>query len=150
MKTQRGTTTVEFAIIGVSLIVVMLAIVEMGRAGFVVNAMSEGTRRGARLAAVCPLNDPAIAQAAVFGGGSLSSGVTTANVRVEYLGANGAALADPAASYGQIRYVSVGFANVQHRLLIPFVAPDIQMPSFTATFPRESLGVPREGAVLPC
>ena len=147
---QRGTTTVEFAIIAVVVILILLAIVEFGRAGFVVNAMSEGTRRAARLAAVCPVNDPAIAQAAVFGGGQIMSGVTTANVDLDYLNGTGGVIADPVGSFTAIRYVRVAFNNVQYRLLIPFVPTGVTMPSFSSTLPRESLGVPRQGVVQAC
>ena len=55
---QRGTTTVEFAIVGTVLMVVVFAVIEFGRALFVINMLTEATRRGARMAAVCPVSDP--------------------------------------------------------------------------------------------
>ncbi|MEJ2605027.1 MAG: hypothetical protein P8172_17455, partial [Gammaproteobacteria bacterium] len=39
---------------------------EIARAYYVYTMMNDGTRRGARVAAVCPINDPAIARAAVY------------------------------------------------------------------------------------
>ena len=59
---QRGATTVEFAIIGVAMLLVLFGVIEVGRAMFVMNALGEATRRAARMAAVCPLNDTAAAQ----------------------------------------------------------------------------------------
>jgi Flp pilus assembly protein TadG len=90
-KFQKGTTTVEFAIVGSVAMLVLLTVIEFSRVLFVVNALGEGARRGARMAIVCPINDPAIAQTSIFSrsGGSNASPViqdlTTANVSVQYL-----------------------------------------------------------------
>jgi uncharacterized membrane protein YuzA (DUF378 family) len=156
-KRQAGATTVEFAIIGLLAMVVMLSLIEFSRLVFVLNAMNEATRRGARMAAVCPVNDPAIAQVAVFntpGDGGASPVVynlTPANVRLEYLSQAGTPLGTPAASFTQIRYVRVGIANLQHTLLIPLFNLTFMLPEFPSTLPRESLGIPRVGAgPLPC
>ena len=63
---QKGIALVEFAIVGALAILMIFAVLEIARAIFVANALTEATRRGARMAAVCPLNDPAIAQVATF------------------------------------------------------------------------------------
>jgi Flp pilus assembly protein TadG len=156
-RRQAGATTVEFAIIGLLAMVVMLSLIEFSRLVFVLNAMNEATRRGARMAAVCPVNDPAIAQVAVFnapGDGGQSPVVhnlTPANVQLQYLNQAGAPLGTPAASFTQIRYVRVGIANLQHTLLIPLFNLTFTLPEFPSTLPRESLGIPRVGpGPLPC
>jgi hypothetical protein len=149
---QRGTTTVEFAFIGATALIVLFAAIEVGRALFVVNALNESTRRGARMAAVCPLNDPAIAEVALFntpGGGSASpviGGLTAANVLVEYLGANG----DPTGTFNNIRFVRVRIVDFQHQMLIPFASYIFTAPPSATTLPRESLGIPRDGTVQAC
>jgi Flp pilus assembly protein TadG len=76
-KFQKGTTTVEFAIVGSVAMLVLLTVIEFSRVLFVVNALGEGARRGARMAIVCPINDPAIAQTSIFSrsGGSNASPV---------------------------------------------------------------------------
>jgi Flp pilus assembly protein TadG len=151
---QAGTTTVEFAIIGSVVMTVLFAVIEVARALFVMNALTEVTRRGARVATVCPVNDPAGVRTAVFadGGGrsTIVNGLTTGNVVIEYLNEAGAALPDPAASFGEIRYVRARIVNFAHQLVIPFVMPSLAMPGFATTVPRESLGIPREGVVDPC
>jgi hypothetical protein len=148
---------VEFAIVGLLAMTVVLALIEFGRMVFVLNALSEATRRGARMAAVCPINDPAIAKVAVFnapGGGSTSTivnGLTTANIVTEYLDQAGAVVAGPAGNFGQIRYVRVRIAGFQHQLLIPLLQLTFTVPGYPSTMPRESLGIPRVGAgALPC
>jgi Flp pilus assembly protein TadG len=144
---QRGTTTVEFAIVGTVLMVVVFAVIELSRALFVVNVLEEATRRGARMAAVCPVGDPKPAQAAVFANGGSSSpivyGLTTANVQVQYLDTNGAVVASPTTVTGfdSIRYVRVSIVGFTQTLLIPLHVTAVPLSGFSTTLPRESLGV---------
>jgi Flp pilus assembly protein TadG len=151
-RQQAGTAAVEFAIIGVVAMVVIMALIEFGRMVFVINALSEATRRGARMAVVCPLNDPAIAQVTLFnapGGGGNSpiiSGLTPGNVVVEYLDQNGAVMGNPGGAFTQIRYARVRINNFQHSLLVPLAISTFTLPGYPSTLPRESLGVPRVGA----
>lgn len=151
VRRQHGLTTVEFAIVGLVAMVVLFGVIEVARVFFVLNALEEATRRGARVAAVCPVNDPAIAEIAVFnpsGGGATSSivgGLSTANVVVEYLDGAGVAVADPVGNFGAIAYVRVRIVNFQHTLIIPMFLRTFTTPDFAATLPRESLGVSREG-----
>lgn len=153
---QQGVTTVEFAIIGAAMMLVLFGVIEVARAMYVTNALAESTRRAARMATVCPLNDPAIAQVAMFnapgesGPGVIGGGLTEANFETVYLDGNGAVIADPAANFGQIVFVRTRVVNFQHRMLIPFASYIFTTPSFATTLRRESLGVPRDGVVTPC
>lgn len=148
---QRGITAVETAIVGLLAMIVLLAVFEIARVFFVLNALEEATRRGARVAAVCPLNDPAIRQIAIFNNsGDASSSrlvgnLTTGNVVLEYLDDSGAVMADPAGNYLDIGFVRVSITNFQHQLLIPLFTRTINLPDFATTIPRESLGVSNEG-----
>jgi Flp pilus assembly protein TadG len=151
---QRGTTVVEFAIVGALLLMLIFAVIEMGRALFIVNTLTEATRRGARLAAVCPVGDPKPAQVAVFavGGGNSAvvNGLKTSNVVVEYLDTNGNVIANPGANFSSIRYVRVRIVGFTASLIIPFIMPTLSLSGFSTTLPRESLGIPRVGVVQPC
>jgi Flp pilus assembly protein TadG len=153
-RRQSGLVSVEFAIIGALLMTVTFAVIEFGRALYTQNLLTEGARRGARLAAVCPVGDPKPASAAIFDAGSGSSGfipgLTTANVLVQYLDTNGNPIPSPATNFGTIHYVRVSIINFTLPLTIPVLMPTVQMSGFTATLPRESLGVPRVGVVQPC
>jgi Flp pilus assembly protein TadG len=154
-KHQRGIAAVEFAIIGSIVMVLLFAVFEFARAFFVYNMLEETTRRGARLAAVCPVNDPAVRQIAVFntsGGGSASPlvyGLTTGNVEITYVNDAGAVIGDPITDYDSIAYVRARIVGFQHQLLIPMFMRTFAMPSFVTTVPRESLGVSKDG-VTPC
>jgi Flp pilus assembly protein TadG len=153
-RAHAGVTTVEFAIIGSLLMIVVFGIIEMGRALYVVNVLTEAARRGARMAAVCPVGDPKPAQVAVFdtGGGTSSvvSGLTETNVQVDYLDGSNNVLPNPASNFGSIRYVRVSIKPFTMPLFIPVIAPTLNLSGFAATLPRESLGVPRTGTIQPC
>ncbi len=156
-KKQQGVATVEFAIVSALLLLLLLTVIEFARLVFVWNTATEATRRGARVAAVCPVNAPAIQNVAVFnddatsGPSALLSGVSTADVRVEYLDGGGNAVdctycnCDDScgdAPFVSIRYVQVSISNYQHTLLLPPpLNLTITMPAFETTLPRESLGV---------
>lgn len=153
---QGGLTTVEFAVVGLILMVIVFGVIEFARFMWVANALSEVTRRTARVATVCPVNDPIAREVGLFaesfGSGSIVSGVTSDNILIEYLDAGGASVSVPdrnAAGFEeaflQIRYVRARVVNYEHRLLIPLFFPSIPMPGFDAVLPRESLGVTREG-----
>ena len=146
-RSERGTTTVEFAICGSVVILVILGGLEMSRAMFMLSVLKESTRRGARVAAVCPVNDPAIVQATTFAN---LPGLTPQNVTVEYLNQAGATIGNPAGNFGTIEYVRVRIVNYQLELFIPFVSRLFASHQFAVTLPRESLGVPRTGVVTPC
>ena len=162
-KKQQGLATVEFAIVGALLMLLLLGVIEFARLVFVWNTATEATRRGARIAAVCPVNAPAIQNVTVFndpatsGASALLAGMSTADVKVEYLDVGG----NPAdctycncddtcgdTSFVSIKYVQVSIENYQHTLAFPPIT--LTMPPFETTLPRESLGiVPGVGSQCP-
>jgi Flp pilus assembly protein TadG len=154
-RRQTGVTAVEFAVVGMLLLIVLFGVFEVARAFYVFNALNEATRRGARMAVVCPINDPAISEIAIFntsGGGTSSSIITnlsTANVNVSYLDLNGVPVTDPIVDFNDIWYVRVAVVGFNHQMRIPTLFATIPSPDFQTTLPRESLGVSRDG-ITPC
>jgi len=150
---QRGLSTVEFAIVALVLFMMIFAVIEVGRAFFVASALDEASRRGARMAAVCPVNDPAISQAAAFNNAVIPN-LDAGDIVVEYLDGTGANVGAPgtAAGFRLIRYVRVRVVGYQHQMFIPLltVLGPFFMPEFAAVLPRESLGIPRTGVITPC
>lgn len=141
MLPSRGTTTVEFAIVGLTALMILLACIEIGRLFFTINTVAEATRRAARVAAVCPLNDPAVVRAALMANedGTRSrfmTGLTPANVSVDYLDAGGAVTG----SLASVAYVRVAITGYSLSLWIPLVDAAVGIPSFATTLPAESLG----------
>jgi hypothetical protein len=139
---QRGLTTVEFAIVGALLFILLFAVLEFGRLMYTFAVLGEGTRRAARLAAVCPIGSPNIRNTADF---SELPGFRRGNVDVTYLNAAGI----PTGLYTAIDYVQVQIVNYRIPLTIPFLDPTVTAPPFKVTMPRESLGV-ASTEFIPC
>jgi len=146
-RNQQGTTAVEFAIVGVVFFTVLFALIDFSRLYFDMAALDEATRRGTRVAAVCPVDDPRIAQVAIFNGpddGSESTLIPTLgtqHISLQYLDTNGDLIGNPAgAGYGRIRYVRVSIQNFQLQTFIPGLQSLLPMPEFETTIPSESLG----------
>jgi Flp pilus assembly protein TadG len=155
MKKMRGLYIVEFAIVGSLLMVLLFGCLEFGRVTYTMAALNEGTRRAARLAAVCPINDGVIAPAVNFAGlvGFTAKTVGNGgNVNLQYLDVNSAPLG--AATIALVKYVQVGVTGYNIPLIIPGLNITITAPSFTVTLPAESLGLVKDpklgGVVTPC
>lgn len=150
---QQGLSTVEFAIVAVVLFMLIFGVIEVGRAFFVAAVLDEASRRGARMAVVCPINDPAIADAAAFDN-ALIADLDASDIVVEYLDDSAGIVPNPTdpAGFITIRYVRVRVVGFQHQMFIPLVSSLSQftMPEYATVLPRESLGIPRTGFVTPC
>lgn len=138
---QAGMTTVEVAIVGAVFLLAIFTLIETGRLLWAWETLNEATRRGARVAAVCPLNHASIANVAVFKdpatgtGGTVLPGLSPADVNVTYLNAN----ENPPVDWCDIAYVRVSI-NYQHTFFVPGLQTIIPAPDFETTLPRESLG----------
>ena len=148
MKTrQKGSTTVEFAIVGVLFFIILFGIIEMGRALFVWNGLADITRRAARLAAVCPPNDPDITRVAIYNAvtdgsdSSVISGLDPADVKLSYFTSSMAPAPSPATTgFSNVRYVQASIDGYTHQMLIPTFNITLTPPDFATTVPVESLG----------
>jgi hypothetical protein len=159
-RRQQGLATVEFAIVASLVLTMIFGVIEVARAYYVYSMLDDVARRGARLAAVCPVNDPAVPRLAIYnnsgnaGNSPLVKDLTPEHVVIEYLDAGNNIVATPAnpASFVQIRYVRARIVGFEHLAVLPWLlgTTGIQMPEFVSTLPRESLGIPREGAITPC
>lgn len=143
-KREQGLFLVEFAIIASVMFLVLFAVIELSRLIWIWNTADEATRRGARVAAVCPIDHPAVLNETIFataGGGTKSpilNNLTTNEVVVKYLTNDGVT---ESTDFGAVRYVSVAIVGYQVKLLIPFINKTLNMPTFQTTLPAESLGL---------
>jgi hypothetical protein len=159
MKKVRGAAMVEFAIIALLFFVLLFGIIEFARAMFTWNTMVEATRRGARVAAVCPASLTGMNQAkraAIFDstpedGTESLLGLTANNIIVEYLDSAMDEITplddDDVASltYDDIAFVRVRISqsdpdDIEHTLIIPGFNKIIKLPPLVTTLPAESLG----------
>ena len=150
MRKEFGSATVELAIVGALFFWLLLAVIEVGRLMYTMNALNEVTRLGARAASVCEIQDTDIAKIATFNNGGLLQNLDSSNISINYLDQNGGVVANPnpaiEAAYLQIRFVRVSISGFNYQLLIPGIG-NITLPTFSTTLPRESLGiVPNEAA----
>ena len=142
-KQAQGTFLIEFAIIAAALFTILFAVIELSRIIWIWNTADEATRRGARVAAVCPIDHPAVPEATIFatagsGGPSpILRGLDTSNVSVAYLDEFG----DAETVFGDIKYVRVSLNGYTVTPLIPFIDTTFTLPKFETTIPSESLGL---------
>ena len=98
---QRGVVAVEIAILGVLFFTFVFGVIEVSRALYLWNTMTEVTRRAARAAAVSNFSSGAEKDAvrtyAMFSADSLplAGGITKDNIQINYLQADGVTPVDP-------------------------------------------------------
>lgn len=136
MKYQRGLYAVEFAIVGGLFLMLLFAIIEVGRMMYTYNVLHEASRRAARIAVVCQVNDMDIKSMALFNGNNLIPNLTNANLTISYLDEEG-----NDATGTDIDLVRAEIVNYQHEFLIPGLSRVMNSPTFSTYLPRESLGV---------
>ena len=132
-------TTVEAAIGAALMLILLFGTIEIARAIFVWNYLDGATRRGARVAAVCPIDDPVVAEAALFFDEHVK-GLTTDYIHVEYLDEDGVG----PSGFKDTRFVRVSIeepdgTNFKIHLLL-FNAATLTAPKFRTILPSESLG----------
>ena len=157
---QQGVATVEFAIVGAALMIMIFGVFEVGRGYYTDSMLNEVTRRAARLASVCQVGDPDIARLAILNASGDSSesrfvaDLLPTNVLVDYLDGNGAVVGSPAdpANFANINYVRARITGFNFQSVVPFVSglASVAMSNHSYVLPRESLGVPRDGALSAC
>lgn len=98
---------------------------EFSRWLFTLNAASEATRLGARMAAVCDMDDPQIKEKMRV---ILATAAET-QISIEYLPAG--------CSLNTCTMVQVSLVNVTFTPMIPFFGVEVPLPAFTTNLPRE-------------
>lgn len=147
-KNQQGLAIVEFTICATVYFMVLFAVIEMGRLMFTLNVLDEVTRRGARLAAVCPVTENTEVINKAILNGKIISGLGPEHVSINYFQSDLTQIFNPVAEFSDIAYVRVQIEDFNLRLLIPFIDFDISSPQFSTTVLAESLGVSPPGAVI--
>jgi Flp pilus assembly protein TadG len=146
-KKQNGAETLEFLVVFWMFMMLILTVFDFGRAMYVWNALTEATRRGARMGVVCPTDAASqtiVKNVAVFdafdgeGTSPIVKDLTTDAIDIRYYNEAGAAEADPAL----IKFVEVSLNdNYQFQFLIPFITNTlIDVPAFKTTLYAESKG----------
>ncbi len=153
-KNERGAALVEFAIVSTVFLSVMFGVIEFGRLFWTHNALRDAARRGVRYAAVRKNDSAGIAAVknmVVYGntagtGNPVVSGLTTANVSVQYANYDGVELSSRA---------SVSINSYQFQFSVPLLGGTMNMPAYRTSLPGESAGyvpcdVPSANPLAPC
>lgn len=127
---QRGVAAVEFAVVASLFFTILIGIAEMGRLLWTWNAAVEATRRGARLAVVCSLDDSHIKTRMR----EMLPALSDANISIAYLNPPDA---PNTCTTANCKAVSVSLTGYTHQTIIPFVPLSVPLPPFQTTLPRE-------------
>jgi hypothetical protein len=126
---ERGATAVEFALIAPILFTLLFAILGFGHLLYTMEAVSDATRTGARIAVVCDLNTAGIRQSIQARLPHLS--LTNAQISLQYLPAG--------CDRTSCQSVQVSLSGVSYSPWTWLLPAQFPMPPFTTTLPRESL-----------
>jgi Flp pilus assembly protein TadG len=134
-RRQRGTTIIEFALVAAVFFVLLIGIMEFGRWLFTMNAISEATRWGARLAVVCTKDAAATAIRNKMR--SIAGSLTNANIVINYHNPPNAV---NSCDMSNCKSVEVTITGATFTAIIPFMNfTNVPIPAFTTTLPRESM-----------
>lgn len=133
LRRQQGAAAVEFALVSILAILLVFGVIELGRALFKWNSGVDAARRGARAAAIVPMNDKASIVAEMR---LVFPELQEDDVLLEYSpdGAFPASGCEP----DTCRFVRVGISYTFRPLV--FFLPPLKMPPFSTTYPVEALG----------
>lgn len=150
MRNQQGLSIIEFTLVSTTLLLVIFAVIEVGRYVYSLQMINDMTRVAARLAVVCKVEDQGDIPALAIANGA-PDGFTADNLTIEYLDASGdviqGTLTDDAI-FPTIEYVRAKVVDFEYQFtgLLSFInlAGGITVPEFETTRPRENLGHHRE------
>ncbi len=122
---QRGAAIVEFALVAMIFLTALIGTMEFGRWLFTLNAASEATRLGARLAVVCSIGDADI-KARMR---QILASLTDAQIDVAY--------APAGCDASNCKTVTVKLSGATFTPVVPFMGTAAALPPFTTSLPRE-------------
>ena len=123
---QRGVATVEFAVVAIVFFSLLLGIMEFGRWMFTLNAASEATRLGARLAVVCSPSEAPLIQQRMS---QMTVSIPPAAMAIEYR--------PTGCDAASCKTVTARLQGATFQPLIPFFGGRYAIPAFAVTLPRE-------------
>ena len=139
---ERGAALMEFAIAATVFLTSLFGVIEVGRLLWTHNALRDAARRGARYAAVRKndaASQTAVKKMVVYGDPNANpataqpvvSGLTTANVVLEYQNYNGILLSSRA---------TVSITGMTFKYAVPLVGSSLALPAYRTSSVGESAG----------
>jgi TadE-like protein len=130
MAAERGGAAVEFALVSTVFFMLLIGAIEMGRLLWTWNAAVEATRRGARLAAVCDINDADIKARMI----EMLPLLSTSNIAINYLNPG---MAVNTCTTATCKSIEVSLSGFTHQTIIPFAPLTLTLPPFKTVQRRE-------------
>jgi hypothetical protein len=134
---QRGAAVVEFALVAMIFFMLLIGIFEFGRLMFTWNSAVEATRRGARLAVVCGLDDAQIKAQME----SILPVIADSDIQITYQpvpGQPSPCTVDTCESV-TVKILPGGQTAAASQYSIPLLGSTWKIPEFSTTLTRESL-----------
>jgi Flp pilus assembly protein TadG len=125
---EGGAAVVEFALVAAVFLTLLIGIMELGRVFFYWNTAAEVTRRGARMAVVCDMNDAHIKARM----NAMLPVVPSNKIQIDYHPSGCTATTCESVTVRILPGVVIG-------TYVPFVPFAPEMAPFTTTLPRESM-----------
>ncbi|MBD0787529.1 pilus assembly protein [Vibrio sp. Y2-5] len=146
LRNQYGITIVEFTLVASTLLLLVFAILELGYFTFNLQALNDLTRRAARIATVCQVDDGDVIKSLALSE-FVPKGFTNANLAIDYLDADGKPVPNILADDAPIRFVRAQVVEYNYGLsgILNFLGDNgvISVPAFETVLAAESLGVGR-------
>ncbi len=146
IRRQLGITIVEFTVVASSLLLLVFAILELGYFTFNLQALNDLTRRAARIATVCQVDDGDVIRSLALSE-FVPKGFTNANLAIDYLDADGKSVPNIFADDAPIHYVKAEVVDYNYGFsgILNFLGDNgvISVPAFETVLAAESLGIGR-------
>ncbi len=141
---QTGLAVIEFTIVSSVLLLVLFSIMDAGRYMYTAQILNDITRKTARMAAVCKVEDKnSMTTLSTITSHAPSQFSVAANLTIDYIGLDGQSVPTPASNYSAIVFVRATVSNVAYQSfsLLSIFTSSNAFPDFVTEVPVESLGV---------
>lgn len=124
---QRGAAAVEFALASILFLALVIGVIELAMVAYVYTTAVEATRLGARIAAVCDVDDAVVKQRMQ----DMLPLLTADKISVSY--------PSTGCSSTSCEPVTVAIQNLTVTPIIPLVSVGFPIPAYSTSIPGESL-----------
>jgi Flp pilus assembly protein TadG len=144
---QRGAAVIEFALVAIVFFSLLMGIADFGRWLFTLNAASEATRLGARVAVVCDINDSAVKDRMR----AIMPSLTNGQIQVDYFATDPSSTSNwvSGCTTATCAGVRVQLSGVTIPGIAWFLPSGLPIPAFPTSLTRESLLSTIDGSANP-
>lgn len=149
-KKHNGISIIEFTIVSTVLLICLFGVIELSRFVFSLQMLNEMTRKAARMATVCEIDQGAV----IPGLPSITSIAPTdyepSMLKIDYLDATGTSVYSGVGTITNEEFLRIKFVRAKvedfsfgFTLLSNLLGDNVNVPAFETILPSESLGIYR-------